>query len=495
MTLPAGTKLGAYEILAPIGAGGMGEVYRARDKKLDRDVAIKVLPESVAADPDRLARFGREAKAVAALSHPNILAIHDFGNQDGVSYAVMELLEGQTLRERLDAGPISQKQAVGYALQIARGLAAAHEKGIVHRDLKPENLFVTKDSHLKILDFGLATRVEPVSPGEETAAPTVSRHTEPGTVMGTLGYMSPEQVRGLPVDQRSDLFSFGAILYELLAGRKAFKKDTASDTMAAILNEEPRSSRSREEASRPPSIASCGTAWRRTATGDFNRRATSSLPWRNPPLPPWRAEGSLPRHRVERRACGSPLPPPSSFSSSRGSLCSDALRSPRPRPGASSAWPFCPSRTWGRPRTTTSPTASPPGFAATHLAAGGRGHRAKQLDPLQEDGGKRQPDRPRAERRSTFDRDGAVAEDRRNKPRPGQTRTGRGPRVRRSRIEVQQPFDAALTDVFQVNWTSRPASPGRWGSRSGRANRSDSPKGRRRTWPPTTLSSRANKPR
>ena len=139
----------------------MGEVYRARDKKLDRDVAIKVLPESVAADPDRLARFGREAKAVAALSHPNILAIHDFGNQDGVSYAVMELLEGQTLRERLDAGPISQKQAVGYALQIARGLAAAHEKGIVHRDLKPENLFVTKDGHLKILDFGLATRSSP----------------------------------------------------------------------------------------------------------------------------------------------------------------------------------------------------------------------------------------------------------------------------------------------------------------------------------------------
>ncbi|HEY3124471.1 MAG TPA: serine/threonine-protein kinase [Thermoanaerobaculia bacterium] len=239
MTLSAGTRLGAYEILAPLGAGGMGEVYRARDMKLDRDVAVKVLPQSVAADPDTLARFEREAKAVAALSHPNILAIHDFGTQDGIAYAVMELLEGETLREKLEAGPISRKQAVGYALQIARGLSAAHEKGVVHRDLKPENLFVTKSGHLKILDFGLAKRVEPVASGEETSMPTVSGHTEPGTVMGTMGYMSPEQVRGLPVDHRSDIFSFGAILYELLTGKKAFKKETAGDTMAAILKEEP----------------------------------------------------------------------------------------------------------------------------------------------------------------------------------------------------------------------------------------------------------------
>jgi serine/threonine protein kinase/tetratricopeptide (TPR) repeat protein len=239
MTLAAGTRLGPYEILSPLGAGGMGEVYRARDKKLDRDVAIKVLPESLAADPDTLARFEREAKAVAALSHPNILAIHDFGSHDGISYAVTELLEGETLRGKLDAGPISQKQAVDYALQVAKGLSAAHERGVVHRDLKPENLFVTRDGHLKIVDFGLAKRVETVDPGEETNVPTVSGRTEPGTVIGTLGYMSPEQVRGLPVDHRSDFFSFGAILYELLSRKRAFKKDTAADTMSAILNGEP----------------------------------------------------------------------------------------------------------------------------------------------------------------------------------------------------------------------------------------------------------------
>ena len=239
MTLPAGTRLGPYGILAPLGAGGMGEVYRARDTNLERDVAIKVLPTSVASDPDRLARFGREARAVAALSHPNILSIFDFGTHEGVSYAVMELLEGETLGGKLEAGPISPRQAVNYAIQIAKGLSAAHEKGVVHRDLKPDNLFVTRDGHLKILDFGLAKRVEAPEPGEESGAAMASRHTEPGTVMGTLGYMSPEQVRGLPVDHRSDLFSFGAILYELLSGRKAFKRETASDTMAAILKEEP----------------------------------------------------------------------------------------------------------------------------------------------------------------------------------------------------------------------------------------------------------------
>jgi TolB-like protein len=239
MTVATGSRLGPYEVLSPLGAGGMGEVYRARDRKLDRDVAIKVLPEFVAADPDRLARFEREAKAVAALSHPNILSIFDFGTHEGVSYAVMELLEGETLRGKLDAGPIPQKQAVDYALQMAKGLSAAHEKGVVHRDLKPENVFVMKDGHVKILDFGLAKRVERVTPGEETSAPTAPQQTEPGTVMGTVGYMSPEQVRGLPVDHRSDIFSFGAILYELLSGKRAFQKDTASDTMAAILKEEP----------------------------------------------------------------------------------------------------------------------------------------------------------------------------------------------------------------------------------------------------------------
>ena len=219
----------------------MGEVYRARDSRLDRDVAIKVLPASVANDAEALTRFEREAKAVAALSHPNILAIFDFGRQDGVAYAVTELLQGESLRGRLDGGvAIPQRQAVDWGLQIARGLSAAHERGIVHRDLKPDNVFVTRDGHVKILDFGLAKRVEaPATAGDQTSAPTDAGHTEPGTVLGTMGYMSPEQVRGLAVDQRSDIFSLGAVLYELLSGKKAFKRHTASDTIAAILKEEP----------------------------------------------------------------------------------------------------------------------------------------------------------------------------------------------------------------------------------------------------------------
>jgi serine/threonine-protein kinase len=239
MALTAGSRLGPYEIVAPLGAGGMGEVYRARDTKLDREVAIKVLPAHLSSDPEALARFEREARAVAALSHPNILAIHDFGCHEGTAYAVMALLDGQTLRGRLDAGALPRKQAVDYALQIAKGLSAAHEKGIVHRDLKPENLFVTKDGHVTILDFGLAKRVDAVGAGPQASALTVSGHTAPGTVMGTAGYMSPEQVRGLPVDHRSDIFTFGAILYELLSGERAFKRDSAADTSSAILKEEP----------------------------------------------------------------------------------------------------------------------------------------------------------------------------------------------------------------------------------------------------------------
>jgi TolB-like protein/tRNA A-37 threonylcarbamoyl transferase component Bud32/Flp pilus assembly protein TadD len=239
MPLSTGARLGPYQILVPIGAGGMGEVYKARDKKLDRDVAIKVLPQSVAADPDTLARFEREAKAVAALSHQNILAIHDFGNQDGIAYAVMELLEGATLREKLKAGPIPPRQALDYAIQIAKGLSAAHEKGIIHRDLKPENVFVARDGHVKILDFGLAKRTEPRKTGDETDVRTQPVRTEPGTVMGTVGYMSPEQVRGLEVDHRSDIFSFGVILYEMLSGRRAFQGATPIDTLTAILSEDP----------------------------------------------------------------------------------------------------------------------------------------------------------------------------------------------------------------------------------------------------------------
>ena len=238
MTLVVGTRLGPYEILAPLGAGGMGEVYRARDSKLDREVAVKVLPESVARDPEALARFEREAKAVAALSHPNILAIFDYGHEQGVAYAVMELLSGQTLRDRLDSGALAQKQAIDFGLQIARGLSAAHEKGIIHRDLKPENVFVSKDGHVKILDFGLAKRTE-LNTSEQTSAPTESGATSPGTVMGTLGYMSPEQLKGKPVDHRSDVFAFGVVLYEMLSGRRAFKRDTAAETSAAILMQEP----------------------------------------------------------------------------------------------------------------------------------------------------------------------------------------------------------------------------------------------------------------
>jgi len=237
--LTPGARLGPYEILSPLGAGGMGEVYRARDTKLDRDVAIKVLPQSVAADPDALARFEREAKAVAALSHPNILSIFDFGTYAGTSCAAMELLEGETLRSRIDAGPIPQKEALDLALQAARGLSAAHQKRVVHRDLKPENLFVTNDGHLKILDFGLARRSGELERGDVTSAATATRHTQPGTVMGTVGYMSPEQVRGEVAEARSDLFSLGAVLFEMLTGRRAFRRDTAAETLTAILREDP----------------------------------------------------------------------------------------------------------------------------------------------------------------------------------------------------------------------------------------------------------------
>ena len=232
MTLAAGMKLGPYEVLGPLGAGGMGEVYRARDTKLDRDVAIKVLPERLASDPDALGRFEREAKIVAALSHPNLLGIYDFGTHDGIAYAVTELLSGETLRDRLAAGPIPRRKAVEYALQIARGLGAAHEHGVVHRDLKPENVFVTNDGRVKILDFGLA---KPLLSESGVSGAATFGATEPGTVLGTVGYMSPEQVRGKPADHRSDIFAFGAILYEMLSGQRAFKGDSAVETMNAIL--------------------------------------------------------------------------------------------------------------------------------------------------------------------------------------------------------------------------------------------------------------------
>ena len=239
MTLSVGTKLGPYTVAAPIGAGGMGEVYRARDERLKRDVAIKVLPATYSQDPDRLRRFEQEAQAAGGLNHPNITAVYDLGSHEGAPYIVTELLEGETLRARLSGGPIAVRKATDYAVQIAKGLAAAHEKGIIHRDLKPENLFLTNDGRVKILDFGLAklTQVE-AGTGPQTNLPTAAG-TEPGVVMGTLGYMSPEQVKGKAADQRSDLFSFGAILYEMLSGQRAFHRDSAAETMSAILREEP----------------------------------------------------------------------------------------------------------------------------------------------------------------------------------------------------------------------------------------------------------------
>ena len=241
MPLPAGTKLGPYAIQAQIGAGGMGEVYRARDTRLGRDVAIKVLPESFASDADRLRRFEQEARAVAALNHPNILAVHDIGTQDGNPYIVTELLEGRTLRDQLNDGALPVRKALDYATQISEGLAAAHGRGIVHRDLKPENIFCSKDGRVKILDFGLAKQA--VSPAAHSGATmsgeTIPAQTEPGLVMGTVGYMSPEQVRGAVADHRSDLFSLGVILYEMLSGQRAFKRDTNAETMTAILKEEP----------------------------------------------------------------------------------------------------------------------------------------------------------------------------------------------------------------------------------------------------------------
>ena len=238
MTLAAGTRLGPYEILAPLGAGGMGEVYRAKDPRLGREVAIKVLPASFSQDADRLKRFEQEARAAGVLNHPNITAVHDLGSHDGSPYIVTELLEGETLRSRLSTGGLAVRKAIDYAVQIARGLAAAHEKGIVHRDLKPENLFVTKDGRVKILDFGLA-KLKTEKDGEgQTDLKTISG-TEPGVVLGTMGYMSPEQVRGKAADRRSDLFSFGAILYEMLSGQRAFRGDTAADTITAILSKEP----------------------------------------------------------------------------------------------------------------------------------------------------------------------------------------------------------------------------------------------------------------
>jgi eukaryotic-like serine/threonine-protein kinase len=239
--LEPGTKLGPYEIQAPLGAGGMGEVYRARDTRLGRDVALKILPESFSRDSDRLHRFEQEARAVAALNHPNILAVFDIGQHNCAPFLVSELLEGESLRDVLDRGAVPPRKTIEYAVQIAQGLAAAHEKGVVHRDLKPENLFVTRDGRIKILDFGLAKLAQKTSAAAEPEGITLtSSQTAAGVVMGTASYMAPEQVRGEGADARTDIFAFGTLLYEMLSGERAFRRGTAAETMTAVLKEDPQ---------------------------------------------------------------------------------------------------------------------------------------------------------------------------------------------------------------------------------------------------------------
>jgi eukaryotic-like serine/threonine-protein kinase len=238
MPLASGTKLGPYEIQSQLGAGGMGEVYRARDIRLNRDVALKILPESFALDADRLRRFEQETQAVAALNHPNILAIYDVGHHNATPFLVSELLEGETLRAVLDRGSLPQRKVIDYSVQIAKGLSAAHDKGIVHRDLKPDNLFVCRDGRIKILDFGLAKLAAKELPPEPEGLTMTSANTAAGLIMGTASYMAPEQVRGEPVDARTDIFAFGAVLFEMVSGRRAFRRDTAAETMTAILKDD-----------------------------------------------------------------------------------------------------------------------------------------------------------------------------------------------------------------------------------------------------------------
>jgi len=239
MSLAAGTRIGPYEIHSVVGAGGMGEVYRARDTRLQRTVAIKVLPSHLPQNEKLQKRFEQEARAVSALNHPNICTLHDIGSQDGLHYLVMEFLSGETLRDRLRSGALNARKCIEFGIQITQALGAAHEQGVVHRDLKPENIFITKEERIKILDFGLAQFSEKVIAGDVSITATKSKITDAGTIMGTVGYMSPEQVRGIEVDEKSDLFSVGVILYEALTGKRPFERETSAETMTAILREDP----------------------------------------------------------------------------------------------------------------------------------------------------------------------------------------------------------------------------------------------------------------
>ena len=305
----------------------------------------------MAKDEEALARFEREALAVAALSHPNILAIFDFGSDGGIAYAVMELLEGETLRDMLREGPLPQRKAVDYAIQVARGLAAAHEKGIVHRDLKPENLFVTKEGHVKILDFGVAKRLEQTSSEEDTSAPTVSAAQEPGTVVGTVAYMSPEQVRGRPVDHRSDIFSFGVVLYEMLSGERAFKRDTSAETMTAILKEEPPELSGTDVPLAVDRIVR--HCLEKVLSSGSVRPRTSRSRWRRRLRRP-RAVAGDNAHRQGKHLIPA-LIATVVLMAALGVLSCGRNREPA-LPRVRGAWPFCRSRTSEPPRTTTSPT-------------------------------------------------------------------------------------------------------------------------------------------
>src|SRR5262245_26356023 len=235
MAIGPGARVGPYEIRSLLGAGGMGEVFLAHDNRLGREVAIKILPADVAGDADRLRRFEVEARSASQLNHPNILTVYDVGSENGQPYVVTERLEGQTLRDRVSRGPLSEREALELAGQIARGLAAAHGRGIVHRDLKPENVFLTRDGHAKILDYGLAKVSDAAASSQTTVATAYA--TEPGVIVGTVQYMAPEQVKGLPVDHRADLFAFGVVLYEMVSGKSPFSRPSSAESVSAVLSD------------------------------------------------------------------------------------------------------------------------------------------------------------------------------------------------------------------------------------------------------------------
>ena len=357
MALETGSRLGPYEIVGLLGSGAMGEVYRARDPRLEREVAIKVLLEEVA-DRKQLGRFEQEARAAGALNHPNVLAVYDVGTHDGAPYVVSELLEGQTLRARLEGGPLPVRRALDYALEIARGLAAAHDKGIVHRDLKPDNVFVTNDGRIKILDFGLAKLTRPTPPVRKGNQGTGPRATESGVVLGTVGFMSPEQVRGEAVDHRSDIFSFGALLYEMLTGVRAFQRDNAVETMNAILKDDPPSCPGRAGKSRRGSRASCAAVWR-NGPGTASSWCTNSRSRSKRPPSASRA------CRPKQTAAEAPPLPSAGQSATRNvylrprrlswwagvSTAASSVLRHRPWSTGSSRWPCCPSRMWAATRT------------------------------------------------------------------------------------------------------------------------------------------------